>query len=412
MKGILAFAFTFLFLPAAAQEKNTISGKVVNTATRSAIANASVFLNNTSKGTITDTAGNFVLTGLPAGSYELIISCVGYTTVVKAFTDAQLPLDLRIELALRVAELDSVTVEPYDKNGWRNWGRLFTNNFIGSTPAANECVIKNYKVIRFRLSKKTNRLTAIADEPLIIENKALGYTIQYQLEEFVYDLSAQAVVYLGYPLFTKMSTARKRTQLKWVTNRQTAYTGSFTHFIRSLYNNRFAEEGFEVRRQKKVPNKEKQRIKGIYAAEERRSINSGGKTVMKLGTSLIAPDSVDYYNRIMAQPDMIDVTSASLLTADSVSHWSNDSTRLFYFTNTLAVTFTNGGGEFMLDASGEMRTAKRQRSVIFLVQAEPVVVLRNGNYYPPQNVFLMGYWAWSEKMAHLLPIDYEGGSEK
>jgi hypothetical protein len=406
MKPALVFILINLSLFTVAQQ-NAISGKVLDATSRAFIPNASVFINNSSRGTTTNAAGEFVLNDIPDGSYELVISSIGYATVVHPFTSAQLPLKLSIELKRKIAELDSVTVEPFDPNGWKKWGRTFMDNFIGTTPAARECTIKNYKVIRFRYSKKDNRVTAVADEPLIIENEALGYIIQYQLEGFVYDMSSRAIVYLGYPLFTDLSENKKRIRAKWQNNRQTAYRGSFTHFTRSLYNNLLAEEGFEVKRQGKVHNTEKDRVKAIQAAENRRNVVSGGRTVMRLGGPAPPPDSAAYYKRVMAQPDVIERMDTLLLTADSVSRWANDSTRIFYFDNHLRVTFTKGGGEFWLNHVREMRVAQKQRSTIFLVDEHPITIMRNGAYYPPQNVFMTGYWAWSEKIAHLLPIDYE-----
>jgi hypothetical protein len=77
-----------------------------------------------------------------------------------------------------VTELESITVEPWEKDGWERWGRVFTESFIGTTSASRQCEIKNHKALRFRYSKKNGTLIAVADEPLIIENRALGYRIQ------------------------------------------------------------------------------------------------------------------------------------------------------------------------------------------------------------------------------------------
>src|SRR5205085_2266189 len=121
--------------------------------------------------------------------------------------------------------------EPFEKDGWQKWGKFFTENFIGTSAFAQGCTIKNYKTLRFRLSKAKNTLTVIAAEPLQIENKALGYKIQYQLEEFSYSFRERVLLYLGYTLFDELKDngPRKR-QLQ---NRAQAYNGSIVHFMKS-----------------------------------------------------------------------------------------------------------------------------------------------------------------------------------
>ena len=55
-----------------AQDKKYIAGRVFNGETGAAIPNASVFITNTSKGTVTSVNGTFELKGIPAGKYDLI----------------------------------------------------------------------------------------------------------------------------------------------------------------------------------------------------------------------------------------------------------------------------------------------------------------------------------------------------
>jgi hypothetical protein len=46
-------------------------------------------------------------------------------------------------------------------------------------------------------------------------------------------------------------------------------------------------------------------------------------------------------------------------------------------------------------------------SQCWLLTPAAVLVAANGSYYPPQELFTSGYWAKSEKIANLLPLDYE-----
>ena len=36
-----------------------------------------------------------------------------------------------------------------------------------------------------------------------------------------------------------------------------------------------------------------------------------------------------------------------------------------------------------------------------------IKIFANGAYYDGTNLMSSGYWGWSEKMANLLPLDYE-----
>lgn len=197
----ISFLHLFLFLSVASFAQRTIKGRVVHDKDNMPIAGASVFITNTSKGTTSDSKGNFELADVPAGKHELVISSVGFETNVFGFSDAELPLQLKVEMRIKVRELQNVTVEPSLEEGWDKWGRTFTEYFLGMSENAGRTRIRNEKKIRFRHYKKSNRLIAYCDEPLIIENKALGYTISYQLEEFEVKFKEGSSVYLGYSLF-------------------------------------------------------------------------------------------------------------------------------------------------------------------------------------------------------------------
>ena len=334
----LLICFALLSTPSFSQAAHTIKGQVMNEAGGAPIANCSVFINSTSKGTVTDAAGRFELSNIPDGKYVLIVSSIGYETYVQPFSGTQLPLGLTIRLKQKATDLSAVTVAPFDPNGWDNWGKAFTDNFIGTTEYANLCTIKNKEVIHFRYSSKKELLTAVADSPIIIENKALGYTLKYQLEQFSVNFSAGTSMYLGYPLFIDMPAPSKTWEALWKKNREKAYYGSVMHFIRMLYKNQLHSpaEGFEIRRQGK------------------------------------------------------------LLTADDLVTINADQTKSLFFTGDLSVAF---------------RTKRKpgsdvRESTIRLLTPAPVQIEVNGYYDPPLELFMLGYWAWSEKCADLLPLDY------
>jgi CarboxypepD_reg-like domain len=379
--------------------QKTIKGKVINAATTEPVAGSSVFISNSSKGTVTDKSGYFELTEIPAGKHDLIISSIGYETSVYSFTSEQLPLQLRIEMNIKVKELENVVVEPSVEEGWDKWGKLFTDNFLGQTPEAAQCKIKNYKKIRFRFYKKSNRLIAFSDEQLIIENKALGYIIKYQLEDFEVNFRTQISMYAGYPLFEEMEKNKKR----WVKNRDKTYYGSMMHFMRSLYKDKLAENGYEVRRMVREPNLEKERVKKIYRQIRR---EPGG--IIRIGAvDTVSKDSSNYYERVMQQKDYTDIYARAILTKDSLLVRQSPGYISIYFTDYLAITYSKElEAKEYLAFFNEKRNPTFQRSLVWLASPVLIEIDEKGAYFPPQQVFLTSYWGWQEKISSLLPLDY------
>jgi carboxypeptidase-like protein len=375
------------------QSLNSIKGKVTGAVNGLPVAGCSVFINSTSRGTVTDEKGEFILQNLPEGKYELIISSIGYETFVYDFSNKQFPLQLQITLKQKATELSAVTVEPFEKDGWQHWGKTFLDNFIGKTDNAQKCTIKNYKVLRFRFSKKNNRLTVSADEPLIIENKALGYFIKYQLEEFYCDFKNRVTLYLGYPLFQQMDASRKK-QMRWEEKRRNVYFGSIIHFMKSLYHSQLQEQGFQVIRNLQITNIEKQRVKELYKsiipAADTFQVHDGAISLVST-KKIFSADSASYYNSVLTQPDFYN--KYILLTADSLVSVNEDGTKSIFFTGKLHIIYNS-------------KDKPNLQSEIYLVTPSPVYIEKNGGYYPPQEMIASGYWGFNEKVSNELPIDF------
>ncbi len=398
--------FFSLLLSFSAMGQRTIKGRVLNAVTGTAVSGSSVFITNTSKGTISDASGNFELSAVPPGKHELIISSIGYETVVYPFNETQLPLQLKVELQIKVKELQNVTIEPFLEEGWDKWGKTFTENFLGYTGNAARCRIKNENAIRFRYFRKSNRLIAFADEPLKIENKALGYTISYQLEEFELNFKEQTALFLGYSLYEETGRDRKALQKR----RNAAYYGSMMHFIRSLYSDSLKENDYEVRRMYKRPNTEKERVKSVYKPLHLGQAGGGMTVITENVPQGMHPDTLSYYRSVLRQPDLIEVYGSELLGADSLIMQEDGNHKLFYFANYLYVTYM-GETEDEAYVKSQMQNRKPsfQRSFLFLPQLNPVWIEANGNYYNPRDMYFLGYWSWSDKMGDSLPLDFEPG---
>lgn len=414
MFRIPAFFCLLLFIPLTMLSQRTIQGKIVAASNKEPIAGSSVFITNTSYGTVTSKDGSFEITDIPPGKYDLIISSVGYETNVYSFNTDQLPLRIRVEMEVKVRELQNVVVEPSVEEGWDKWGKVFLDNFVGQTPNAKDCKIKNESSIRFRYYRKSNRLVAYSDDPIILENKALGYIIKYQLEDFEINYKVNSTSFVGYLLFEEIDKKRKGLQRRWQKNRDKAYYGSKMHFMQALYNNKLTEEGYEVRRMVRRPNLEKQRVRKIYRPGSFIRISSNGSSpsqVVPAGDSL-SKDSADYYRRVLSQKDDIDTYGRDILTADSLIVGQEGGFKLLYFDDYLYITYKQElEDEGYLLYYNERRAPTFQRSYIFLQNHQVVAIDANGSYFPPQELFSMSYWAWDEKVSSLLPLDYKPYAE-
>ena len=398
-RKILPVLLCFLFsLTAGAQKR--LTGVVLDAEKNLPLPKASVFLNNTSIGVTANEEGRFELF-IPAGKYELIVSSVGYNTSNQTVTATDVQDFLTIKLAVKAPELEAIVIEPYEKDGWQKWGNFFLENFIGTSALGADCKILNKDLIRFRHSRKNNRLTAHAPEPLLIENKALGYRIRFQLELFQFDFTNRLVLYIGYPFFEPL-TGKAKKQREWEARRQDVYAGSIMHFMRSVYRNTLAEEGFEVRRLKKIPNTEKQRVREMI----RQQADNAAIADNKIAVGGSRNDSSDYYNDVLSQPDSRDLIGRDVLPGDSIAFAIDSVTAGLQFPHFLYIHYKNGkapseykrrfpgGGDAMI-------------SQFFLQDDATIAIQANGMYYNPVDLITSGYWGWREKMATMLPFDYK-----
>jgi hypothetical protein len=395
LKSILLFSFLFFSYTLFGQV--SISGKTIDSKTKEPIAGANLFINNSTYKTISDKDGNFSLTNINIQKGELIINALGYKYKLINIENKTIT-SIVVELEQQAKDLDAVIIKKFEPNGFKKWGKLFTDNFIGNTAEAEECSIENEKVIKFYFDKKTRELEAIANEPIIIKNKALGYVIEYTLESFVYNTKTRILSYGGYPVFTEMKGNNKKTK-RWQSNRNESYNGSIMHFMRSLYRNKLETNGFSIYNAKKVLNKEKARLKEII--KKRKAMGAGVVIDM---ANIYPPDSTDYYQKIMSQEDSL-FAILSKANIDSIAFAIDSVTAGLFFENYLMVNYLNKNITHQTSAYNHQHENPVQ-SYIKLLAPEDLQIFANGNYYNSYNLFSEQYWANFEKAARLLPFDF------
>lgn len=236
------------------KEQQEISGRVVDSTDKKPVANASVFFNNTTIGTITDSNGVFKLNMARPGKYKIVVSMMGYAAYQKAlFTDGR-NIDLPdIKIAPHIITLSEVKIK-IDPRRDRDY-RWFKEDFLGSSNFADKCRIVNPEILDLNYNKKTKVLRASSSGLLEVENDALGYKLSYLLTHFYSNKNDGRVSFKGLVLFDQL-TGDPAQQQKWQKNRMKAYKGSSMHFLRSLLENQLDEEGFKVLvlKKKAIPN--------------------------------------------------------------------------------------------------------------------------------------------------------------
>jgi len=246
---IFILIISFLLAPFELVAQTTyflVKGKVVDKNTKTPLAGASVFAQNTTIGVASDNEGNFSIR-LPEGGYSIVTTFTGYESETVRVNSSTQNDSLLFELNPEEKSLEAVTISITNevKDGWEKYGPFFIDNFIGQTNFAKKCVIKNPEVLHFYFSKKRNRLKVLAQEALIVENFSLGYTLKFAIDSFTNDYDTKTNLFIGYPLFEEMQGTIEQRET-WSRNRAIAYKGSLLQFMRSLYQRSLEEDGFEL----------------------------------------------------------------------------------------------------------------------------------------------------------------------
>lgn len=377
----LALAFLLLF-PALARSQATLRGQVRNAQDLKPLPFATVFLANTTRGTTTDEQGQFVLPNVPVGKFDLVVSYVGFHPFKLTIQTSEAKR-YRIGLQPDEKQLADVTVKARRRPDpdWAKQVELFTQHFIGRSENARQCFLKNPKALFFE--KTDTMLTARASEPLLIENRALGYRLKYVLNEFRYEYTEHRVQYDGDAVFEPLKgTARDR--IRWEENRRRAYRGSLMHFMRALHRGNLTDEGFTMVR-----------------VVEQRDRGSKEKLIGLPGDTLV---------RVKSLRGNYDVQLPTVAVKRLLDTLRTTPTRpVVAFAGLVQVTYTREPEpvdyQRTLPFAEHGHRVRPQTTLIRMTKSE-VTVEPDGRFYDPHGIRSQGYWSW-ELIADELPFDYE-----
>ncbi|MEO7444096.1 MAG: carboxypeptidase-like regulatory domain-containing protein [Ferruginibacter sp.] len=337
-----------------------ITGKVFYEDSRLPMQGASVFAQNTTIGTATDAEGNFKLY-LPPGGYDIAVTFTGFETETKRVSSTDKLSGFDFYLKPKEKDMTEVAIIATGevKDGWAKYGNFFIDNFIGQTENSKNCVLVNPEVVKVYFNKRRNRLKVMADEPLLIENRALGYKLKYALDSFTYQYNTDISLFIGSPLFENMVPENPEQEQKWMHAREVAYHGSMLHFMRSVYDETLEDEGFE--------------IQFIISGKER-------DKALKIK---------DYYQALHFSRD------DSTQTAEIKPSQPN-----------VGVLYTNELPAAAFTRSHPGEPENFQFSILGFQPGETLVIEQNGYFYDQNDLTISAYWTW-QKIADLLPYDYE-----
>ena len=359
-RAALILALALAALPAAAQTSTTLVGTVTDTDGET-LPGVSVYLSGTTRGVVTDTNGRFRLAGVTPGAYRLVASLVGFTAGTQNIRvgvgQAEAgPFDFR----LAAVSLGEAVVVARGDERFRRRLATFTRELIGESENARQTTITNAQVLSF--SEGGGSLRASTSAPLVVENRALGYRLVYDLHKF--ESSSTRVSYDGDERFEELTPADDAEAARWQINRAMAYRGSLRHLLRALRTGTAGSEGFTFRTRK--------------WSSESGFAEYVGREVPE-SALVTAPDSAGFYT-------------------------------LLFNGNAIGVRFT-GEPEVPAYLTSEWfrqaRSAPNPFQESDLVSEVPTqTVDRSGNPADPFGISASGYLAF-ERLADLVPAEYE-----
>ncbi len=354
MKKLSFLLFTLVCFSSFAQQSFTASGKIIDSATNMPLAGASVFCQNTTLGTSSNSEGAFSL-NLPNGGYDLIISYTGYETEVVRISLSH-AAGLFISMKQKDKSLQEVAIIGSNEvpDGWVKYGKFFTENFIGNDTNALQSKIENPESLQFYFSKKRNRLKVKAKEDLVITNQALGYRIKFQLDSFAHDYNTSLSVYTGFPFYEELPGTDEQ-KLTWKQNREKAYRGSRLHFARSWYAHTLEKDGFALEK-----------------------VDSASKTLKTTPFENVYDSSV----YAVIENNDIEIT----------------------YNGRIRILYKNALPDPQYLRENKLPSSIRAQISILDI-TDGFVIQQNGYFYDQNDVINIGYWSW-QKLADELPYDY------
>ncbi len=236
-----------------AQNALVLKGRIVDNSTNEPIPYATIYVDGTTKGTISNRDGEFVLSSI-SNSSVIVISHVSYNTKTIVVNN-DTPSEITVALQERNLQLSEINIA--DKNLRSRNLDLFNSMFIGrdywggNAQLLNDSVlsfISHYDYSKIMITQDISKLEVIALAPLDIDMPLLGYKLKVDLIDFSLDIDKEYVQvnFLGHYYFNPSELKNNREVKRIERNRRMAYFNSSKHFLRSLYEQTLNENGYKI----------------------------------------------------------------------------------------------------------------------------------------------------------------------
>lgn len=262
MRSKIIFIWIALFCSTLVYAQTTLSGKIVSATDSEPLSGVAVYLSGTSFGSISGLDGTFEIDYPENINAPLVFRMMGYEKII---VDDPLNTDYSlVKLVEKPDELDAVYIANDDWSRAKK-ERYFKKYFLGRTPAAQECQIKNLEKVRLQFNPATHTLTASSREPVEVINKILGYTILCDIDNFEIlfeplDLSRLSITggnfekpthrpmqsYMQISTYFNELPDKRPSKRRRARNRKRLFKVSEMKFYRSLISETLKDDGYHL----------------------------------------------------------------------------------------------------------------------------------------------------------------------
>lgn len=367
-----------------------VQGKLV-TENGNPISQVQVYVDGSKINTTTDTQGFFSIDVKGLRNANLVFQKELYETKI-ASIQSLVGKENTVQL-IKFQEIEEVRIIPYTEEAYKRYISYFLNEFLGMDQ--ENVKLKNPRSLKFSYDKNTKFLKVKAKQPLIIENKKLGYSVQYDLISFESDFNQRLVSFYGTSFF-KEHPAKKELQV----NRMNAFLGSMQHFVRSIVENTVETEGFWVNYIVRMPNP---KYPSAGELAELKEFQAQAKTMKTLN---IPQHIVDISRKKSANSEFIlGLTKTKLPESEYTKKVGNE----IYLTakDILQVNFKKFPYSLEKGKIKKSELAIAQTSYLYLDGAS-FLLFPDGNTSDPNLLLADGDFV-KNKVGEMLPLDYKLG---
>ena len=279
MKYLWILLFIF---PLNVFSQHRLSGVLTDAETKEPVQYATVYINGTTKGVITDKTGSFYLDNISVPC-EVIISHVSYEKQTIQLDDAS---NLNLVLSLRSQKINISEVTVQDKSLRDKNVEIFEKCFLGNDTWGNSAILENESVLIFQTVYQNNEkreivggekwmkniqgiesLTASSQIPLKIYLPLLGYNLHADLINFELYYNSTTMSheckFLGNFFYSPIESVGGGKSKKYDKKRLDTYYNSGMHFLRSLYNDELDNNGYSIHKMVLVDGEYKKELFGF-----------------------------------------------------------------------------------------------------------------------------------------------------